>query len=98
VEWAEEPARTFESELVVTVNNGKGVLARVATAMTSAEADITRVNMGDETGGDSDIELRFVIAVRDTSHLDMVLRNLRRTPSVVQAQRVTSPAITGRHH
>jgi GTP pyrophosphokinase len=98
VEWAEEPARTFESELVVTVHNGKGVLARVATAMTSAEADITRVNMGDETGGDTDIELRFVIAVRDTSHLDTVLRNLRRTPSVVQAHRVTSPATTGRHH
>jgi GTP pyrophosphokinase len=98
VEWSEEPARTFESELVVTVNNGKGVLARVATAMTSAEADITRVNMADETTGEAAIELRFVIAVRDTSHLDTVLRNLRRTPSVVQAHRVTSPALQGRHH
>jgi len=98
VEWSEEPARTFESELVVTVNNGKGVLARVAAAMTSAEADITRVNMADETTGEAAIELRFVIAVRDTSHLDSVLRNLRRTPSVVQAHRVTSPATTGRHH
>ncbi len=98
VEWSDEPARTFESELVVTVNNGKGVLARVAAAMTSAEADITRVNMADETTGEAAIELRFVIAVRDTSHLDSVLRNLRRTPSVVQAHRVTSPATTGRHH
>ena len=98
VEWSEEPARTFESELVVTVNNGKGVLARVASAMTSAEADITRVNMADETTGEAAIELRFVIAVRDTSHLDTVLRNLRRTPSVVQAHRVTSPAIAGRYH
>ena len=98
VEWSEEPARTFESELVVTVNNGKGVLARVAAAMTSAEADITRVNMADETTGEAAIELRFVIAVRDTSHLESVLRNLRRTPSVVQAHRVTSPATTGRHH
>jgi GTP pyrophosphokinase len=98
VEWSEEPARTFESELVVTVNNGKGVLARVAAAMTSAEADITRVNMADETTGEAAIELRFVIAVRDTSHLESVLRNLRRTPSVIQAHRVTSPATTGRHH
>ena len=66
--------------------------------MTSAEADITWVNMADETTGEAAIELRFVIAVRDTSHLDSVLRNLRRTPSVVQAHRVTSPATTGRHH
>ena len=83
---------------MVTVNNGKGVLARVATAMTSAEADITRVNMADETTGEADIELRFVIAVRDTSHLDSVLRNLRRTPSVIQAHRVTSPVLAGRNH
>jgi len=39
-----------------------------------------------------------VIAVRDTSHLDTVLRNLRRTTSVVEAHRVTSPATSGRHH
>ena len=42
------------------------------------EADITRVNMADETTGEAAIELRFVIAVRDTSHLDTVLRNLRK--------------------
>jgi GTP pyrophosphokinase len=90
VEWADEPTRTFEVALVVTVSNGKGVLARVASAITSAEADITMVNMADEVSGQEATDLRFVCSVRDVSHLDAVLRNLRRIPAVLQAQRVIS--------
>ena len=45
VEWADEPVRPFETSLLVTVINGKGVLARVAAALASAEADITHVDM-----------------------------------------------------
>ncbi|HSV44301.1 MAG TPA: bifunctional (p)ppGpp synthetase/guanosine-3',5'-bis(diphosphate) 3'-pyrophosphohydrolase, partial [Ramlibacter sp.] len=48
VEWSDEPVRAFETNLLVTVANGKGVLARVAAALASAEADITHVDMGDE--------------------------------------------------
>ena len=91
VEWAEEVTRTFEAAIVVTVSNGKGVLARVASAITSAEGDITLVNMADEVSGQQEaFDLRFVIAVRDLAHLEAVLGSLRRVPSVLQAQRVVS--------
>jgi GTP pyrophosphokinase len=65
VEWAEEPTRTFEVAAVVTVSNGKGVLARVASAITSAEADITHVLMADEVSGQEATDLRFLFTVRD---------------------------------
>ncbi|WP_246316289.1 RelA/SpoT family protein [Tepidicella baoligensis] len=87
VEWSEEPTRSFESAVVVTVNNGKGVLAKVAAALASAEADINHIYMGDEPA-QSTTELRFVLAVRDRAHLAQVLRQLKRTPSVIRAQRV----------
>jgi len=86
VEWADEPVRPFETNLLVTVTNGKGVLARVAAALASAEADITHVDMGDERAQDA-MELRFIIAVRDRAHLDSVMRILKRTPSVLRVQR-----------
>jgi guanosine-3',5'-bis(diphosphate) 3'-pyrophosphohydrolase len=93
VEWADEPVRPFETGVLVTVVNSKGVLARVAAALASAEADITHVDMGDERIQDA-MDLRFVIAVRDKAHLEAVLRNLKRTPSVMRAQRIRpgSPA------
>ena len=94
VEWSDETTRNFETALVVTVSNGKGVLARVASAITSAEADITWVNMADEVSVQEATDLRFVIAVRDATHLEAVVRNLRRVPSVLQAQRVVSSSYT----
>ncbi|MHB1123031.1 MAG: RelA/SpoT family protein [Ramlibacter sp.] len=86
VEWADEPVRPFEASVLVTVTNGKGVLARVAVAVASAEADITHVDMGDQQAQDA-TDLRFVIAVRDRAHLESVMRTLRRTPSVMNVQR-----------
>jgi GTP pyrophosphokinase len=86
VEWSDEPTRTFETEVVVTVINGKGVLARVAAALAAAEADITHIDMEDEVAQDA-TDLRFTIAVRDSTQLETALHNLRRTPSVLKAQR-----------
>ena len=87
VEWSDEPARPFETEILVSVINGKGVLARVAAALAAAESDITHINMGQEAAQDA-ADLRFVIAVRDRSHLEAALRNLRRTASVLKVQRL----------
>ncbi len=86
VDWADEPMRLFETTLLVTVTNGKGVLARVAAALAVAEADITHVNMGQERAQDA-TELKFGIAVRDRAHLATVLRNVKRTSSVLRVQR-----------
>ena len=86
VEWADEPVRSFETTVVVTVTNGKGVLARVASSIASAEADITHVDMGDEPAQTA-TDIRFSVAVRDRQHLADVLRSLKRTTSVIKAQR-----------
>ncbi|WP_157268155.1 RelA/SpoT family protein [Azohydromonas aeria] len=87
VEWAEDIARPFEAAVLVLVQNGKGVLARVASAVSAAEADITHIDMGDEHAGES-VEMRLLLSVRDRLHLADVLRTLKRAPSVLRAQRV----------
>jgi GTP diphosphokinase / guanosine-3',5'-bis(diphosphate) 3'-diphosphatase len=86
VEWSDEPTRSFPVALTVTVKNGKGVLARVATAVAAAEADIIHIDMGQEAAQDA-TDLRFTVSVRDASHVEQVLRVLKRTPQVMRAQR-----------
>jgi GTP pyrophosphokinase len=86
VDWSEEPARSFKTGITVTGSNSKGMLAKMATALAAAEADIIDIDMGQE-GGQEARELRFLVSVRDTAHLDVALRNLRRTPSVLKAER-----------
>ncbi|MDR2335003.1 MAG: bifunctional (p)ppGpp synthetase/guanosine-3',5'-bis(diphosphate) 3'-pyrophosphohydrolase [Burkholderiaceae bacterium] len=86
VDWAEEPSRAFETGIVVTVTNGKGVLARVAAELANSEADIVRVEMEGEAMEET-IDLRFLIMVQDATHLEAILRNLRRTHSVLRVLR-----------
>ncbi|MEY2953385.1 MAG: hypothetical protein RLZZ401_1472, partial [Pseudomonadota bacterium] len=89
VEWSDEPVRNFEARVVVTVSNGKGVLAQVASVLTKAEADITHIDMG-EGNAEAATDLRFTVAVQDLPHLELVIRNLKRTGSVLRAYRATS--------
>ena len=86
VEWSDEPARPFETGVLVTVTNGKGVLARVAAGFAAAEVDITHIDMDEESMHDT-TDLRFVIAVRDRNQLEEALRSLRKVPAVLKAQR-----------
>ena len=91
VDWADEPVRPFETGIVVTVTNGKGILAKVAAALATAEADIIHIDMGQDAAQEAS-DLRFLLAVRDTAHLEIALRNLRRTQSVLRAERNKSSA------
>ncbi|KPF49558.1 guanosine-3',5'-bis(diphosphate) 3'-pyrophosphohydrolase [beta proteobacterium AAP121] len=95
VDWAEEMTRAFETQLHVLVQNGKGVLAQVASAVSSAEADITHLDMDSGSGSaaraghpaQETTELRLLISVRDRVHLAEVLRTMRRSPVVLKVSR-----------
>jgi guanosine-3',5'-bis(diphosphate) 3'-pyrophosphohydrolase len=88
VEWSDEPMRSFETSIKVTVVNTQGVLARVAGTLANSEVDIIHIEMGQASAQDA-AENTFVISVRDLNHLDTVLRNLKRTPAVLNAERIT---------
>ncbi|HET6787189.1 MAG TPA: bifunctional (p)ppGpp synthetase/guanosine-3',5'-bis(diphosphate) 3'-pyrophosphohydrolase [Aquabacterium sp.] len=88
VAWSDEPIRQFETAIAVLVTNGKGVLAQVASTISSAETDITHIEMGDERLGET-AELKLTLSVRDTEHLQDVLRTLKRCPVVLKAERVS---------
>jgi len=88
VAWSDEPTRQFETGISVLVANGKGVLAQVAASISSAETDITHIEMGDERLGET-AELKLTLSVRDTDHMQDVLRTLKRCPVVLKAGRIS---------
>jgi guanosine-3',5'-bis(diphosphate) 3'-pyrophosphohydrolase len=87
VEWAEQPQRSFETVIVLLLKNGKGAFARVAQAVSSAEADITHIEMDEQRSADT-AEVRLTLAVRDRQHLADLLRTLKRAPPVLKVARV----------
>ena len=88
MEWAEDASqKLYDSGLSITINNQKGVLARVASEMAEANLDIRRLEMDDEAAMQT-TELRFIVSVHDRQHVDAALRSLRRIPTVVRATRI----------
>ncbi|MDR2325600.1 MAG: bifunctional (p)ppGpp synthetase/guanosine-3',5'-bis(diphosphate) 3'-pyrophosphohydrolase [Acidovorax sp.] len=88
VEWSDESRQhLFESGIVLTVKNSKGVLARVAGELASLNVDIRHVDMDDEAAMET-TDLRFIISVHHLDQLEAALRNLRRIPTVVRTVRI----------
>ncbi|MFX9042701.1 ACT domain-containing protein, partial [Acinetobacter baumannii] len=74
------------AELRLKAENRRGLLANVAGEITSADSSIENVQMPDP-GGSEAIEIRFVITVRDRTHLARVMRRLRRLEAVQRVSR-----------
>ncbi|SDE01386.1 RelA/SpoT family protein [Paraburkholderia lycopersici] len=95
VAWAPQPGRLFDVAVKVLVKNTKGVFARVAADITSADANIVHIAMDDDLAQESNL-LRFVIQVSDRVHLANVMRRVRTNPDVMRITR-ERPSEDGHH-
>ncbi|CAG4889717.1 RelA/SpoT family protein [Paraburkholderia saeva] len=95
VAWAPQPGRLFDVAIKVLVKNTKGVFARVAADITSADANIVHIAMDEDLSQESTV-LRFVIQVSDRVHLANVMRRVRTNPDVMRIAR-ERPSEEGHH-
>jgi GTP pyrophosphokinase len=86
VEWAPKVEGVFEAGIRLLVDDERGLLARLATAIADAGANIEYVSM-ERPDGDRVVNMFFSVQVRDRGHLAHVMRSLRRIPEVKRVQR-----------
>ncbi|CAG9251036.1 bifunctional (p)ppGpp synthase/hydrolase SpoT [Burkholderia diffusa] len=98
VEWAPQPGRLFDVAVKALVKNAKGIFARVAADITSADANIVHIAMDEDLTHESTV-LRFVIQVSDRVHLANVMRRVRTNPDVmrIMRERSTDDSVHARH-
>ncbi|RQS20760.1 bifunctional (p)ppGpp synthetase/guanosine-3',5'-bis(diphosphate) 3'-pyrophosphohydrolase [Burkholderia sp. Bp8998] len=98
VEWAPQPGRLFDVAVKALVKNTKGIFARVAADITSADANIVHIAMDEDLTHESTV-LRFVIQVSDRVHLANVMRRVRTNPDVmrIMRERSTDDSVHARH-
>ena len=87
VEWEAEPGRMFDVAVKVVVGNQRGVLAKVAAAISEQRSNIGNVSMEEEDGSPYTI-LYFTLQVENRMHLARVMRGLRGLEDVVRIFRV----------
>jgi GTP diphosphokinase / guanosine-3',5'-bis(diphosphate) 3'-diphosphatase len=85
VEWDPRTSRLFQAAINVTVENQRGVLAKVASEIASAASNIDAISMDEDRALFTTMHL--VLEVANRQHLARVLRALRRLPDVKKISR-----------
>jgi RelA/SpoT family (p)ppGpp synthetase len=85
VEWDPRTSRLFQVTINVTVENQRGVLAKVASEIASAGSNIDAISMDEDRALFTTMHL--VVEVANRQHLARVLRSLRRLPDVRKISR-----------
>ncbi|WVN41092.1 bifunctional (p)ppGpp synthetase/guanosine-3',5'-bis(diphosphate) 3'-pyrophosphohydrolase [beta proteobacterium MWH-UniP1] len=84
--WAEDLKRLFQTQLIIETQDVRGILARVASAISGADANIVGANTAPK---DQTLAImHLTVEVRERQHLANVLRRVRRVPGVIRASRV----------
>ena len=87
VEWSPDSKKLFTVFIRVLTQNGKGVLARIASQISEAEANIETVNF-EPSDTTQYAEINFSVLVADRIHLAKVMRKVRGLSEVVRITRL----------
>jgi guanosine-3',5'-bis(diphosphate) 3'-pyrophosphohydrolase len=85
VEWDPRTTRLFQAAINVTVENQRGVLAKVASEIAEAGSNIDSITMEEDRAVFT--TMHFVLEVANRQHLARVMRALRRLPDVKKISR-----------
>jgi len=86
VEWDPRTSRLFQAAIHVTVENQRGVLAKVASEVADAGSNIDAISMEEDRAVFT--TMHFVLEVANRQHLARVMRSLRRLSDVKKISRV----------
>jgi GTP pyrophosphokinase len=87
VEWDAEHKRLFKVNLSMVVANQRGMLAKIAAAISDADSNIDNVDVA-EADGSQYTNVDFTVQVHNRLHLAKLIRGLRKIPDVARINRV----------
>jgi GTP pyrophosphokinase len=85
VDWDVKQAATHPVKVSVVTMDRPGMLAKISTAITAAEANISHAEI--TTTDDKKAVFNFVVDVLDTAHLAKVFQQIERVDGVIQTRR-----------
>jgi GTP pyrophosphokinase len=86
VQWSPEVVGEYATAIRVDAGNQRGMLATVASTIAEEGSNIEDVRSEERDGLSS--SLRFVIAVKDRSHLARIIRRVKALPTVMRISRL----------
>lgn len=87
VAWEPQKDRMFSVLISVLAHNDRGALAAIATAISTASANIETVDTQDTHQGDGFMHIHFHLQVESVQHLEKVLAQIEQVEAVLHAER-----------
>ena len=84
IEWTAEKDDRFYVRIVLEGTDRRGLLSDVSKAITDSGTDIRNADMRSSNGG---MTAEFIVEVQDLSHLNRVMKAVRKVKGVLQAER-----------
>ena len=88
VEWDTDVEGPHSVDVSVLTLDRPGVLAKVSSGISQCKANITKAEIS--TREDKKAVLDFVIEVKNTAHLEMIIQEIQRVDGILSAKRVRS--------
>jgi GTP diphosphokinase / guanosine-3',5'-bis(diphosphate) 3'-diphosphatase len=84
IEWSAEQGERFFVKLQMHGTDRRGLLSDVAKAISDTGTDIQHADMRASDGG---MDAQFVVRVRDLSHLNRVVKSVKKVKGVIGVER-----------
>jgi GTP pyrophosphokinase len=84
IEWSAEQGERFFVKLQMHGTDRRGLLSDVAKAISDSGTDIQHADMQSTNGG---MEAEFVVEVKDLSHLNRVVKAVKKVKGVLEVER-----------
>ena len=86
VSWQKYIDRDFSSQIQVDTENKTGVLAEVAATIADSDSNIEQVSVLGRHE-DSSRVISFIVQVRDLTHLEQIILNVRNMKNIIRVSR-----------
>ena len=87
VEWEPNSDQLYKVSLNIFVSNERGMLAKIASAISDASSNIENVNLS-ETDGSNFVNMNFIVQVKNRIHLAEIIRSVRKIKRISRITRV----------
>ncbi len=88
VVWGTDISETFQTNVIVEINNVPGVLAKISNVMSEMESNIEDIRF--DRSNETISILDFTLSVKDRTHLGRLIRRVRSLYAVHKARRASS--------
>jgi len=86
VSWEDTPKGLFKGKLLIKAEDSPGVLAKLASAISQLDGNITKAEV--TTSEDKKAQIKFILIIRNIKHLEAIMKKLSAIKEISSVERI----------